>query len=82
MPSHHLLTCRRRACGRIFTATRSDARFCSRSCRRRKSPAAPRVEAAPILAQDDNLHGWRRVGGYLIPPRSECFVFGADDWLQ
>jgi hypothetical protein len=55
----HELSCQR--CGGTFRATRSDARFCSRGCRRRHdatpAPAAePAVLAAPGVP-------WRRVGG-------------------
>jgi hypothetical protein len=76
MSSGHELTCDRPSCGRKFSAKRSDARFCSRRCRRAKSPPAPLVEVvgpavstaeeAPAEAEDD-LHGWRRMGGYLVP---------------
>jgi hypothetical protein len=42
MPSAHELTCERPSCRRKFTAKRSDARYCSRSCRRAKSPESPK----------------------------------------
>jgi hypothetical protein len=92
MPSLHELTCERPNCGRTFTATRSDARFCSRSCRRAKPPPAPLVEVVkpamsaaeevPAAAEDDDLDGWRRgVGGYLIPPPDPRNTFRAG-WLR
>jgi hypothetical protein len=57
----HELSCQRPGCGRSFTAKRSDALYCSRSCRRRHdatpSPAPePAVLAAPGVP-------WRRVAG-------------------
>jgi hypothetical protein len=70
------LTCQRTACGRAFSAVRRDARFCSRSCRRRHDPPPPPPapqEAA--LAADDELNGWRRVGPYLIPPPDPANTF-------
>jgi hypothetical protein len=78
MLTRHELTCQRHGCGRRFTARRSDAKFCSRSCRRRgmTSPAPP-VDArpgprtpdeAPAVAEEEDLDGWRRVGPWLIPP--------------
>jgi hypothetical protein len=87
MSSGHELTCQRAECGRKFIARRSDARFCSRSCRRAKSPPAPLVEAAepavPVAeeapaADEDDLGGWRRVGGYLVPPFDERNVIHTD----
>jgi hypothetical protein len=90
MPNHEL-TCQRAGCGRLFTATRSDARFCSRSCRRAKLPPAPPVEAVaptvdteepPEVVEEEGLHGWRRVGPYLIPPFNPANVFRADDWFR
>jgi hypothetical protein len=90
MSSGHELTCQRPECGRKFTATRSDARFCSRSCRRAKSPPAPLLEVgeppgsaaedAPAAAEDE-LDGWRRVGGFLIPPPDPRNTFSAG-WLR
>jgi len=100
MFSRHHLTCERAGCGRAFTATRSDARFCSRACRRDKTPAtapfriraerpAPAVEAVATtldseepaeVVEEEDLHGWRRVGGYLVPPFDPLNVFRADDW--
>jgi hypothetical protein len=81
----HELTCQRPGCGRLFTARRSDGRFCSRSCRRAKSPPAPLVEVVePVAisaaeevpaATEEDLHGWRRVGGYLVPPMDPRNVF-------
>jgi hypothetical protein len=85
----HRLTCQR--CARKFNASRSDALFCSRSCRRAKSPPAPLVEvvepavsAAETVpaAIEEDLHGWRRVGPYLIPPFDPRNVVRVDDWLQ
>lgn len=65
------LTCQR--CGRPFTARRSDARFCSRSCRRRSEALTPSA-----IPADAELGGWRRVpGGYVIPPpdsRNTIFI--------
>jgi hypothetical protein len=64
--SGHPLTCQR--CGRPFTARRSDARYCSRSCRRRQVQEQV-VTVVTTLADADELDGWRRVpGGYVIPP--------------
>jgi hypothetical protein len=92
MPSAHELTCERRSCRRKFTATRSDARFCSRSCRRAKLPPVPPVEVAstavdtgeepPEVVEEEDLQGWRRVGPYLVPPFNPRNVFRADDWLR
>jgi hypothetical protein len=50
--------------------------YCSRRCRRGKSPAtlaAPPVDEAPaaaVEAEEDDLAaaGWRRIGGFLVPP--------------
>jgi hypothetical protein len=84
MFTRHQLTCQRAGCGRAFTATRSDAMYCSRRCRRDKSPAtlaAPPVELAEVVEEED-LHGWRRVGPYLIPPFDARNVVRLDDWLQ
>jgi hypothetical protein len=88
MFTRHHLTCQRASCGRAFTATRSDARFCSRSCRRDKTPAsAPRIRAAhpspaveelAAIVDADDLDGWRRVGPYLIPPFDERNVIHTD----
>jgi hypothetical protein len=92
MFSRHELTCQRPGCGQAFTARRSDARFCSRSCRRAKLPPPPPVEAVtttvdarkepPEVAEEEDLHGWRRVGPYLIPPFDARNVVRVDDWLQ
>jgi hypothetical protein len=90
MFSRHELTCQRPGCARSFTARRSDARFCSRSCRRAKSPPAPVVEVVdtacaakevPAAIEEEDLPGWRRVGPYLVPPIDPRNVFRADDWL-
>ena len=67
------LTCQR--CGRPFTARRSDARFCSRSCRRRSEALTP----SAIPAEPEDLDGWRRVpGGYVIPPPDPRNTFFID----
>ncbi len=73
----HELTCQRHGCGRRFTARRSDAKFCSRSCRRRGMTSP---DEAPAVAEEEDLHGWRRVGGYLVPPFDPRNVFHTDDW--
>jgi hypothetical protein len=91
MPSIHELTCQRPGCGRSFTARRRDAGFCSRSCRRAKSRPAPPVEvveaALPAAEEpteveedEDDLQGWRRVGGYLVPPADPRNIFHLDQW--
>jgi hypothetical protein len=89
MFTRHQLTCQRAGCGRAFTATRSDARFCSRRCRRDKTPPTPLAEAvAPAVstaeevpaAAEDDLGGWRRVGGFLVPPYDERNVIHITDW--
>jgi hypothetical protein len=86
MFTRHHLTCERAGCGRAFTATRSDARFCSRACRRDKSTPAtalpigngPAVEDAPAVTEDD-LDGWRRLpGGLLAPPFDQNNVVRVD----
>jgi hypothetical protein len=92
MPSVHELTCQRPGCGRKFMARRTDARFCSRSCRRAKLPPRPPVEVASkavdthdapeVVEEEDDLQGWRRVGPYLVPPFNPANVFRADDWLR
>jgi hypothetical protein len=85
------VSCQRPGCGRSFTARRSDARFCSRSCRRAKLPPPTPVEAVttvdtreepPEVVEEEDLHGWRRVGGYLVPPFDPRNVFRADDWFR
>jgi hypothetical protein len=84
MFTRHHLTCQRAGCGRAFTATRSDALYCSRRCRRDKSPvtlAAPPVdteEPPEVVEEEDDLNGWRRVGGYLVPPFDERNVIHTD----
>ncbi len=65
--ARHRLTCER--CHRAFSAKRSDARFCSHRCQRRVDPAV----AEPVA--DELPAGWRRMGGYIVPPRDECFTF-------
>jgi hypothetical protein len=70
--SGHPLTCQR--CGRPFTARRSDARYCSRSCRRRSN--APMPVAEPVAGELED--GWRRVGRYLIPPADPRLTFRVD----
>ena len=100
MFTRHQLTCQRAGCGRPFTATRSDALYCSRRCRRDKTPVTPPVRIpapspAPAVVEavsngeepaegveEEDLHGWRRVGGYLIPPFDPRNVFRADDWFR
>jgi hypothetical protein len=81
MFTRHQLTCQRAGCGRAFTATRSDALYCSRRCRRDKSPttlAPPPVEDAAVVG--DDLDAWRRVpGGYVIPPPDPRFTFTPDE---
>jgi len=68
-------------CGRSFTAKRSDAIGCSRSCRRqlaKTASAAPPTPAA-LTADADELGGWRRVpGGYVIPPADPRLTFRVD----
>jgi hypothetical protein len=78
----HQLTCERTGCGARFTAVRSDAKFCSRSCRRRQDPPSPSPAEAETAAPADDLNGWRRVGGYLVPPFNPANVFRADDWFR
>jgi hypothetical protein len=78
MPGHPL-NCQR--CGRPFTARRSDARYCSRSCRRQlaKAVVAP-VPPLPIGNGPEDLDGWRRVpGGYVIPPADPRNTFFIDN---
>jgi hypothetical protein len=71
--SGHPLTCQR--CGRPFTAGRSDARYCSRSCRRRSNAPMPGAIPAATGELED---GWRRVGRYLIPPADPRLTFRVD----
>ena len=76
MPGH-ALTCQR--CGRPFTARRSDAHYCSRSCRRRIAPSPEPVASA------EDLDGWRRLpGGRLAPPADprNTFYVNPDDALR
>jgi hypothetical protein len=87
MTTHrHNLNCMRAGCGRPFSSTRSDALYCSRRCRRDKSPAtlaAPPVdteEPPEVVEEGDALQGWRRVGPYLIPPFDERNVIHTTDW--
>lgn len=78
MPGH-VLTCRH--CGRRFTAQRTDAIGCSRSCRRHLAKAARDAEAVAVAptANPDELAGWRRVpGGYVIPPQDPRLTFRVD----
>jgi hypothetical protein len=84
------LTCERTACGRTFSAVRNDARFCTRACRRAKSPPAPPVEAVsmaldtreegPEVVEEEDLHGWRRMGGFLVPPADPRNIVHIDGW--
>jgi hypothetical protein len=57
----HELICQRPGCGRAFTAVRSDARYCSRACRRRHH-ATPSAAAEPALLAAPGVP-WRRVAG-------------------
>jgi hypothetical protein len=90
MFTRHQLTCQRAGCGRAFTATRSDALYCSRRCRRDKSTPAtalpigngPAVEEAPapvgsaVLSEDDIAAGWRVMpGGLIAPPPDPNLTF-------
>jgi hypothetical protein len=85
MPTNHRhnLNCMRAGCGRPFSSRRSDALYCSRRCRRDKSPAtlaAPPMDEAPAAVVGDDLDGWRRVpGGYVIPPPDRRFTFTTTD---
>jgi hypothetical protein len=82
MPGH-VLICRH--CGRTFATKRSDAIGCSRSCRRHlaKAAQAPTQAAAvvspmddiPPPVEDEELNGWRRIGGFLVPPADPRNVF-------
>jgi hypothetical protein len=90
MFTRHHLTCERAGCARAFTATRSDARFCSRRCRRDKTPHTPLAEVVePAIstaeeapaAVDDDLDGWRRVPGGYAPPFDQRNVVRVD-WLR
>jgi hypothetical protein len=70
--SGHSLTCQR--CGRPFTARRSDARYCSRSCRRRAVAAPERIPS-----EADYIGGWRRVpSGLVAPPPAPRLTFRVD----
>ena len=86
MFTRHQLTCQRAGCGRAFNATRSDAMFCSRRCRRDKLPAtlaAPPVdpeEPGRVVEEEDDLGGWRRVPGGYAPPFDERNVIHITDW--
>jgi hypothetical protein len=82
MFNRHQLACQRPGCGRTFTATRSDAQFCSRSCRRHHDTPSPAPTEAADSAPLEDLHGWRRVGPYLVPPFNPANVFRADDWFR
>jgi hypothetical protein len=76
--SGHVLTCRH--CGRSFTARRSDAIGCSRSCRRHLAKAAQGAAPAPAAppGAPDELDGWRRAGRYVIPPPDSRHTFFVD----
>lgn len=77
MFTRHQLTCRRAGCGRAFTATRSDARFCSRRCRRDKSiPAVPgRCDQRRDAASRDQP-GQRVLGHRMSPNQSTRTTVG------
>jgi hypothetical protein len=71
-------------CGQRFLSMRRTARFCGQRCRqaanearhRLTSTPAPAVEEAAATAVDDpDLDGWRRVGGFLIPPADPNLTF-------
>lgn len=70
--ARHHLACER--CHRSFTAKRSDARFCSHRCQRRRGPAAVETHR-PDVEPDELPAGWRRMGGLIVPPRDDCFTF-------
>jgi hypothetical protein len=77
--SGHVLTCRH--CGRSFTARRSDAIGCSRSCRRHLAKAAGLAQGLPIgnpAATAALEGGWRRVGPYVIPPPDSRYTAFVD----
>ena len=74
-------------CQRPFTPSRSDALTCSVRCRvavwrrSRDSTAPAKSDAPPTehrhangVTSPEDLHGWRRIGGYLIPPPDECYT--------
>jgi hypothetical protein len=74
-------------CGRSFTAKRSDAIGCSRSCRRHLEKAAKAavmptpavVHETPLVETPDGLEGgWRRVGRYVILPADSRLTVLAD----
>jgi hypothetical protein len=80
MLTRHELTCQRPGCARTFTATRSDAQFCSRSCRRRHDTPSPAPTEAADSPPLEDMDGWRRLpGGYVIPPPDPRFTFTPDD---
>ncbi len=88
MSTAHHLTCQRPGCRRPFAATRSDAKFCSRRCRRSKRVSAPSAAAMspavdigaepPAVVDKEDLGGWRRVGPFLIPPPDPRNTFRVD----
>jgi hypothetical protein len=95
MFSRHQFTCSRPGCGRTFAAVRSDARFCSRRCRRSTSAPVPAAveaveSAAPVgsaarvgsavLTEDDIADGWRVMGGFLVPPADPRNILHLDQW--
>jgi hypothetical protein len=72
-------------CRRLFSPRRSDTTYCSVRCRvaawRRRHDAAPvqpdddlPVSTAVVTDADELPAGWRRMGGYIVPPRAECFT--------
>lgn len=84
MFARHDLTCQREGCGARFTARRSDAKWCSKSCRQRHdSPAPEPVQPAPGRVSDDEIaemiaEGWRRVPGGWAPPHDPRNIFHVD----
>jgi hypothetical protein len=78
MLTRHELTCQRPGCGRRFTATRRDARYCSRGCRRRRDPPSPMPAREADAVPADDLDGWRRVGRYVIPPADSRYTAFVD----
>jgi predicted nucleic acid-binding Zn-ribbon protein len=37
-------------------------------------------ESPEVVEEEEDLHGWRRLGGYLVPPFDPRNVFHTDDW--
>jgi len=70
-------------CQRLFQPKRSDAFTCSVRCRvaewRRRHDAPPVEPDQPVSAAvdtepDELPPGWRRMGGYILPPRDPRFT--------